>query len=332
MNFSINDLFNAENNVYQYRIKELSEDWINLGNYSKLDLRGMKPGKYNPEVQGFSSNGNPTNTLEYSIHIKQIFYKELWFVGLNILLIFGFISVRNHRRRRRLKREFELKGKIQALESKAMRAQMNPHFIFNTLNGMQSVMILKGERAANKYFTAFSRLLRLTLDMSNNEYVLLQKEILYLKSYLELENLRLDNKINIQFNIDPDLDIDNKSIPCMLFQPIIENAIIHGLSPKKEDLNLTINFKKHKSSLLAEVIDNGIGRRLAMEMSEKSRGNHKSWATHIMKERISISNSIHSEKITWAIIDLHDESQNAQGTKVVMCIPLKENIGAEKSE
>lgn len=332
LNFSINDLFNAEKNVYQYRIKELSEEWIDLGNYSKLDLRGMNPGNYAIEIKGFSSNGNPTNTLKYSVHIEQIFYKELWFVSLTIFMIFSFISVRNHRRRQQVKKEFDLKGKIIALESKAVRAQMNPHFIFNTLNGMQSVMILKGERAANKYFTAFSKLLRLTLDMSNSEYVLLKNEIIYLNSYLELENLRLDNKINIQFNVDPDLDIENKSIPCMLFQPIIENAIIHGLSPKKEDLNLTINFKKHKNSLLAEVIDNGIGRSLAMKIKQKSKGNHKSWATHIMKERINISNSINKDKITWAIIDLKDETQNAQGTKVVMCIPLKENLGVVKTE
>ncbi|WP_299884044.1 sensor histidine kinase [uncultured Lacinutrix sp.] len=322
LKFAINDILNPDKNIYQYRIKENSNEWINLGNYSTLQFRGLNPGDYNLEVRGFSSNGNETNTLNFEIVIKQIFYKQYWFIALNFLALILFFTIKNNRKRKRLKIQYEQKNKILQLEAKAMRAQMNPHFIFNTLNGMQSVMILKGEREANKYFSAFSRLLRITLDMSNTEYIPLKDEIEYLKSYLELENLRLNNRIDIKLNIDSNLNVSDHCIPCMLFQPIIENALIHGLTPMKEDLKLTINFKKQDNFLIGEVIDNGIGRKKAQELKAKRDSKHKSWATHIMNERISISNTIMNEKISREIIDLVDINGNAIGTKAILRIPL----------
>ncbi|WP_452225630.1 histidine kinase [Lacinutrix chionoecetis] len=329
LSFSINDIFNAENNVYQYRINELSEEWIDLGNFSKIELRGVNPGDYTLDVRGFSSNGNQTNMLRYDIKINQIFYKKGWFIALNIIVVFMFIILRNKNRREYLKKTYEQKNKIQQLEAKALRAQMNPHFIFNTLNGMQSVMILKGEREANKYFSAFSKLLRITLDMSNAEYIILKKEISYLKSYLELENLRLNNRIKINFTVDPDLDIDNYCIPCMLFQPVIENAILHGLTPKKENLCLDIEFKLEGTYLIGIVIDSGIGRKNSQKEKVEKASTHKSWSTHIMNERIAISNATMHEKITWKITDLEDSKNNALGTKVVLRIPLKEHLDSK---
>ena len=250
-------------------------------------------------------------------------------IAVLVIIILFAISlsylIYNIYRKRQLKNKYLFNKKIRKLESKAMRSQMNPHFIFNALNSMQSVMILKGEKAANKYFMAFSKLLRITLDISNSEKVSIKNEISYLKYYLELENLRLNNRINVIFNIDEKLIDSKKKIPCMLFQPIIENAIIHGFASKKDNLELTINFKTKKRLLIAEFIDNGIGREQAAINKKKRATTHKSWATHILNERIEIFNSLNVTKIKFNIIDLKDTNNAALGTKVSFKIPLIKN-------
>ena len=174
------------------------------------------------------------------------------------------------------------------MEAKALRAQMNPHFMFNALNGLQSTMILKGEREANKYLGSFSKLLRSSLDMSNSDTISLAEEIDYLNAYLNLEKLRQARELTGEIKVIPeDLEIEDIQIPCMLFQPIIENAIMHGLSPKRDgDATIDVLFTEEHGQLVGSVIDNGIGREAAAKLKEKNRKNHKSWATHIMKERI----------------------------------------------
>ena len=107
----------------------------------------------------------------------------------------------------------------------------------------------------------------------------------------------------------------------MMLQPIIENALIHGLTPKKENLNLDIDFIDKNHFITVEITDNGIGREASAVINEKSRKNHKSWATHIMNERINLSNDLSKEKITFQIIDLKDEAENSIGTKVILKLP-----------
>lgn len=323
LKFAVNDLFNSEKTDFQYRLTPLSDKWVSLKNYSTIQLRGLEPNDYKLDVKAFSSNGKPTNVLSYNIKVNQVFYKKVWFIALSALLISGLVFLFTRYRRKKLQQDYEQKGKIYQLESKALRAQMNPHFIFNTLNGMQSVMLLKGEREANRYFGTFSKLIRQTLDMSNSEYISLLDEIKYLNLYLTLESLRLNNKLITSFNIDPKLSITSQAIPCMLVQPIVENSIIHGLSPKKsDDMQIAISFNLKENDILkVEVTDNGVGRQAAEEIQKRSRKNHKSWATHIMNERIHISNSINNKKIKFDIEDLF-EDQKPAGTKVVLEIPL----------
>jgi len=321
LTFALNDIVEPNKNIYQYKIKEISDSWVDLGSYNKVVLEGLQPDNYTLNVRGFSSDGLATNTLTYNIVIERIFYKKAWFIILIACLLIGtaywFASYRN----RKLRQLFSHKTTIQYLEAKAMRAQMNPHFIFNTLNGMQSVMILKGEREANKYFIAFSKLLRLTLDINNSDQITLKDEITYLHSYLELENLRLNHSLNYTFNIDQTLDIKGNKIPCMMLQPIIENAIIHGLIPKKDNLTLEVNIINQDLFIKIEIIDNGIGREASTNLNAKNKKGHKSWATHIMNERIYLSNEICKEKIEFSIEDLKDKNNKSLGTKVVLIFP-----------
>ncbi len=203
---------------------------------------------------------------------------------------------------------------------KALQSQMNPHFIFNTLNCLQSILILKDSLEANKVFILFSKLIRFTLDMSRSNYILLKNEITYLQSYIGLEKYRLDMNIEDQINVDSEIDTEEVKIPCMFFQPLIENAIIHGLKPKKGKKTLLINIKKDGKFLKIEIIDNGIGRK-ASALKKQDGRNKMSWAGKIINDRILIYNEYNKDKITIETIDLR-EKETVLGTKVSLIIPL----------
>ncbi|MEE3998737.1 histidine kinase [Tenacibaculum sp. FZY0031] len=204
---------------------------------------------------------------------------------------------------------------MRQLHDKAYRAQMNPHFIFNVINNIQSVLFLKGEEVVNEYISSFSRLLRITLQNSDRERITLKEEIEYLKTYLKLTELKNEIKINVIFNIDEELLIDTVRIPPMLFQPIVENAIIHGLKNKKGEKKIEINFKQTNNILLGVIKDNGIGIEAAKKIATK--GKYRSYGNKILNERIKILNEMHTLKIVLKV-----REKRTKGTEVVLMIPL----------
>lgn len=219
------------------------------------------------------------------------------------------------------------KNQLARLETKALIAQMNPHFIFNTLNGIQSTMVLKGEEEANKYIGIFSGLLRKTLDMSALQNVKLSEEIDYLKNYIILQELRLNYPINTTYIVGDELDVDLSEIPALMVQPLVENAILHGISPLKKQGELTIIFKRIKDCLVAEVIDNGIGRKAAQRKKAliSIRDSKYPTASKILQERIDIYNYVHETNSEFILEDRLDDGE-VIGTKATLKIPQLINI------
>ncbi len=329
LKFAINDILDPDKNIYQYRIIELSKDWINLGNHNMLQIQGLKAGKYNLEVRGFSSNGNQTNILRYNINVNQVFYKKAWFIVLLILALLGFLMIRNKIEEARIVKVYKRKIKIHQLQYNAMNAQKNPRFIYDTLASLQEVMIKRGEHEASKYFNIFSNFLGTKIDMNNSERILIKDEIEYLKSYVRLENLKLDNRMEIKFEVDESIKTNKSTIPCMLFQPIIKDALVNGIIPKKYDLKLNINFKLENNNLIGEVIDNGIPR--VTDKKRKRKKKPQSLATKIMEERIKLGNSLLTEKIKYTIVDIKSEGEHL-GTKSTLIVPLNNIIDPKKNE
>lgn len=318
LKFAINNLFYFKNNSYRYRIKEINKNWETLNHNGILQLNGVKPSIYTLEIKGITSKGNPTNTLIYKIHFKQIFYKSWWF-----LLFIGFITIIGlssiiYYKIKKIKNKHIQKIKLFNLESKALRAQMDSHFIFNILNSIQNLVIQKNEREANRVFTEFAKLIRYTLDMNRTEFIYLEEEVEYLKSYLSMEKIRLNNDLEIDFKVDPELMKYRIKLPCMFFQPIIENAIIHGLKPKIENRKIEISFDYNGDFMLGTIKDNGIGREAASKNKQKK---HNSVATHILNERIRIFNHQKKNKISIKFIDLKNKN-NATGSIVKIWIPI----------
>jgi LytS/YehU family sensor histidine kinase len=213
------------------------------------------------------------------------------------------------------------------LELKAMRAQMNPHFMFNTLNSIQEIVLNKDDITARIYLADFALMMRMILENSTQKEISLEKELEFLKLYLKMEELRFENKFKISLNIPDELYFNNIKIPPMLIQPYIENAISHGLMHKTEKGLLTISFEiefiNDLEYLKCTVLDNGIGRKKANEYSAWKEKKHQSMATEITNERLQLLNSIHTKKGFQVIItDLENLKNESIGTKIELYIPI----------
>ena len=198
------------------------------------------------------------------------------------------------------------------LELKALKSQMNPHFIFNTLNGLQSIMFTKNEMEINNYFIKFSKLLRTTLDILNSDKVTLYKEINYLKSYIELEQTRKINNFSYSITIDELIDLKSIEIPVMLLQPLVENAIEHGINKIKQPGELKIEIKQNDNYFIIAIEDNGNGINTEKLNPKNYLKEENSYACKIIKDRIKIMNIINKNKykIEWVNLNIENRHQS----------------------
>ncbi|MFK8059208.1 MAG: histidine kinase [Polaribacter sp.] len=207
------------------------------------------------------------------------------------------------------------------LALKSMRSQMNPHFIFNALNSVNSFIAVNDERNANRYLSEFSVLMRSVLENSDEDFIPLTKEIELLELYVKLEHNRFKNKFEYQINVDENINLDQFSIPPMLLQPYIENAIWHGLRYKKEKGNLEINIYKEDEETVKIIIkDDGIGREKSQELKTKNQLRQKSKGMSTIKNRIAILNDMYKERIS---VNVTDVLENGAGTKVELFLKLE---------
>ena len=242
--------------------------------------------------------------------------------ALLLLIVIGVISRLRYKRKRdeeQLKTEF--KKQLAQAETKALRAQMNPHFIFNSLNSINSFVMDQKHEIASDYLIKFSKLIRLILDNSRSETISIEKELETLKLYVILESARFDNKFKCIYNIAEDVNTNSIMIPPMLLQPFVENAIWHGLMQKEGEGTITIEIKKEDEEFLnISITDDGIGREKAAELKSKS-ATHKSHGLKVTSQRIEMMNKLNSTGAQVHIFDLKDEQGNATGTKVELIIP-----------
>jgi tetratricopeptide (TPR) repeat protein len=241
--------------------------------------------------------------------------KILWSLAL-IIVVFGLLTwllVRNIREKQRANMQI----KIQSL-----RSQMNPHFIFNSLNSVNNFISKNDERSANKYLSDFSKLMRAVLKNSDLDFVSLESEIETLRLYLELEHFRFGNKFTYALTIDESIEPNQVQIPPMLVQPYIENAIWHGLRYKEDKGELLVRFYLEGGHLFCTIIDNGIGRKKSAELKTSNQKQQQSTGIKNTKERIELLNKMYKTKLQIRIEDL-EQNGEALGTKVLISLPYK---------
>lgn len=254
--------------------------------------------------------------LRYNQQIK--LYVTIGSVVLLLSIAFFLYRIKQIRKESKLKSTFT--KKIHQTEMRALRAQMNPHFIFNCLNSINRYIVKSDHKTASSYLTKFSRLIRSILDNSANDYITLDKEIQTLQLYVEMEILRFDSVFDFAIEVDEGLIPENLSIPSMLIQPYVENAIWHGLLHKEtNDGKLWLRFYQQKDNLLiAEIEDNGVGRKKANELRSKDVVKKKSYGMQITEDRIFLINQLYNINAKVTVEDLTNEHGEATGTKVIL--------------
>jgi len=244
--------------------------------------------------------------------------QKMYFKGMLILVflisLISFLYIRHNRLRAKYARI--------ALEQRLLRAQMNPHFIFNSLSAVQDFILSGKPQMANTFLTKIARLMRNILENSREEFIPLEKEIETVRLYLDLQQLRFENGFDYHISLDENLDPENYSIPPMLTQPCVENSIEHGLLKLRERGRINIAYRLNNGLLMLEVTDNGIGRQEAAQ-SNAERKNKRSISTMVTVERLeNFRKTLKEKSISYEITDLYD-NEHAAGTKVIMMLPYR---------
>jgi sensor histidine kinase YesM len=330
INFSLLSFRNSENaEKIEYKINE--GNWQALASSSRtLSLASLAAGNYQIAIRAFNEDDIATNqNIQLHFSIAAPFYKQLWFLILIVLTamalvftIFMFRLKSIQQKNTFLSQKIKLEQELQQSMLTSIKSQMNPHFLFNALNTIQSYIYTNDKENASQYLGKFSTLTRMILDMSNKEIVCIADEIKALKLYLELEQLRFEDKLHYTLQIDNAISIETAYIPSMLIQPYVENAIKHGLLHKKNDWQLQIQFIKKNDGIVVIVDDNGIGRKRSEELNKHKARLHQSFATNANQKRLEILNKGLAHNIALEIIDKTDAHGNAFGTTVKLFIPF----------
>lgn len=303
---------------YRYKLNDKFSPWTSS---NSINLANLSAGNYTFLAQS-KINNLESNSIKFHFFIDKPLYQKSWFqqvsIGILILLFSSilYVYIKKIKAKNKAKVEkLEMKNYLLSLEQKALQLQMNPHFIFNVLNGIKALGNSGKSAELNTTISKFATLLRGVLHNSRQEEISLKEEIFILKNYIELEQQMSTNPFEYIINTELDFDAEEVLIPPMLIQPFIENSIKHGIKTIKNG-NITLHFSTKKDFLLCSIIDNGIG--IQQSKKNKKTTNHKSIAIKVTEERIKAL----SKKSKFVIKEVV-ENKLTTGTKVFFKIPLK---------
>jgi ligand-binding sensor domain-containing protein/two-component sensor histidine kinase len=329
-NFSAISFEDAHKIIYEYQLIGFDESPSRVGFQGTANYTNLPPGNYNFVVRAM--HRGVWYSSEASVHFikKPYYYQTFWFIILSISLFLGlilliiYIRTKQIRAREKIKSDFA--KQIAEAEMKSLRAQMNPHFIFNSLNSINTFILKNQTETASDYLTKFSRLIRAVLNNSKNRLVTLEDELGALKIYMELEQLRFNNKFDFEITVDRYLDANRIFVPPLLIQPYVENAIWHGLMYKDGRGRIDIRVNKEDENIRFTVQDNGIGREKAKTYKSSYELKGKSLGMSITADRIATINTLYNCQARVRISDLYDTNQQATGTKVTVVLPIISTI------
>ncbi|NOQ73852.1 MAG: hypothetical protein GQ574_17730 [Crocinitomix sp.] len=310
---------------YRYKLKGADENWLYTGNRI-VRYPSLAPGDYQFKVAASNGVSAWSDFSQINITINKPWWKTTYFIlaliilGLTLVFSIYFLRLKSKTQEYEKSRQIE-EQKLKLIEAKlvALRSQMNPHFTFNSLNAIQNVLVNFSVKEAINYMSNFSTLIRGILENSEKFYMQLDEELEMLKLYVDLENLRFGNTIDYQVQVDLIAEESFIEIPSMILQPFIENAIIHGLAPKKNgDRKLILSFKEDERNIYCTVQDSGIGRKAAKEIKEQSGLKRQSFGIKIAEERLKLLAGGKTNEFTFHISDLYDQNGEVTGTKVTI--------------
>jgi len=327
ISFAALDFLNPFKNRFEYKLVNYDRNFttLNIGEHS-VEYRKLPPGDYELEIIGSNSFGT---TAKNSIKINiipawwQTRFFKIFIVAFSIAMISLIIIVRSRsiqNKHKMDKRLLTIQTELVQSQKFALRSQMNPHFIFNSLNSIQNFVLKNDVDSANYYLSNFSTMMRRVLEYSQYNFITLHEEIQLIELYIKMEKLRFSDKFENFIEIDPKIDVYDVKIPPMLLQPYLENAILHGLQLIKHKGALVIRFFDRADWMDIEIEDNGIGRAKATKIQAKR--DHKSEGLKNIEKRIQLYNKINTTPIRVSISDLFDNDLPS-GTMVKLSIPYE---------
>ncbi|HEY1039663.1 MAG TPA: histidine kinase, partial [Bacteroidia bacterium] len=319
-------LSNPEKVMYMHKLEGFDKYWSPETKENVTLYSNLPPGNYVFKVRCCNNEGVWNAPVSFAFSISRPYYQTWWFIlsviGLFVSIIIIIFRIRLNQLRKEERKETEKQIEISKNQLKALRAQMNPHFMFNSLNSIQNYIVNNKDDRAVMYLNKFAKLMRLILNNSEKSVVTLKEELDAMKLYIELEQMRFQNRFQFRITVSDEIDTEFEQIPTMLIQPYVENAILHGLNPKPGEGLLQIDIRLAAGVMICSIIDNGIGREKSAENRRLSAKEHKSMGMSITKQRLQILNTINNSNLSVRINDLKDEKGLPLGTKVDIFIPI----------
>ena len=340
-------VYKAQKNInYKFRLLGGADTIWNLTTNREVRFPNLQSGDYTFEVKAQNEDGIWSKApAQLSFIIKPPFWQTWWFktisvifVGLIFWIFFRYrmmevkkrnlIRLEEERKRNNLLREAEkqrneLEKNLSKTQQKLVSQQLNPHFLFNTMSAIQNLILKNQRMEAVGLLSRFARMMRQGLEYSRIEYARIDESLDFFKNYIALKSINLQEEITFSVVIDENIDQEKIMIPPMIIQPFIENSIIHGLSPKKENMCLAIEFGLKEKQIICRIEDNGIGREKSMQNIKMKEEQHKSFGISIVNETLGMISTLHDDNFSLEYTDLQDEAGKASGTCVVVTFPVQ---------
>jgi two-component sensor histidine kinase len=333
IDYSLYALLGYENLQFAWKVDGYIDDWVFVpvsGNARiPAFLNGLSPGKYVFRVKARIGNEDwRPQEAKLEIIITPPFWQtwRFWIIVISgVGLIIGLILWwRISAVKRREREKFAHEKQILELEAKALRSQMNPHFVFNSLNSIKSLIQQDEKDKSVTYLTTFSKLIRTLFNNADKKEISLYDEMETCKLYLQLEAMRFDTKFSYSVNVDDNIDLKSVQVPALIIQPFIENAIWHGIVPRNSGGHVSLNVLRREGAIEVVIDDDGIGREASAQNKSASSLVHQSKGVNLTQSRLELNNLLQQRHAKLELIDKKDVSGQATGTKVI--ITLKEEI------
>jgi len=311
--------------VYDYRLLGLDTAWQKTRE-TFLSYPTLPSGVYELQVQATNKFNVKSKVMTVKFTISELLWEKTWFRILLSIILLAVIGLMlrflNSRVRMRETEKTRITSRISELEQLALKSQMNPHFIFNSLNSIQQYVMDKDIAGANRFISGFSKLIRQTLDFSSKPLVQLSDEIAYLRTYLELEKNRLEDKFTFEVSVAEELKDSDHLVPPMILQPYLENSLRHGIRFRKDNEGrISVRVNKLGDRLICVIEDNGVGRKLAAQYKSLNPIEYQSKGMSLTADRLELINRNIKNKIEVRIDDIELESGASAGTRVTVSFP-----------
>jgi ligand-binding sensor domain-containing protein len=319
---------------YEFRIDPDERSWHSISG-NEMELPVLGPGNYILKIRARHSGYDwSPQTASLTIEVIAPIWKRPMFIILaaSILLLILYRALRAVILKKEANRQekINLQNKLIHLKQQALNSAINPHFVFNCLNSIQSYIYSNDKENANKFLVMFSRLIRTNLEHAEDAFINLGKEIERMVLYLNIEQQRFIGKLTYEFKVDPEINTENVFIPNMILQPYIENAVKHGIMPKKSGGKILVHIGCiDPETLIITIEDNGIGYN---NRDHKGRSGHHSIGMNLTRERLDILSRIHEKQFSVTVNELMDDSGKVAGTRVELLLTSKTEIEQEVYE